>query len=108
MARFKYEEYDGRDSYDCPECGANENAAECVEAHSWQDLGDEYGEDGEHRHSVLAEGEDLEMRCGECSAIYWVPGQIQRTDGPRLERSTARRDHHRPEQETDKCLESRM
>lgn len=76
---FKLEDYkQGRTLFTCPRCGQDENVARVVEAHPWQRLG---GPDQDGNYTILAEGDDLELRC-ECGAIYWVPG---RAYGPALE-----------------------
>ncbi|MBM3187678.1 MAG: hypothetical protein FJZ90_03040 [Chloroflexi bacterium] len=71
----------------CPTCGASSIGARCLEAHSWQEA--EYcwlltkdcsGCGSAPRETcvnltLLAEGEDHEMECGSCGAIFWSPGR---------------------------------
>ena len=70
MSAFEESEHRSDELHTCPDCGADENAAECVCAHPWQHLATLSDVPGSFE--IIAEGEDLEMRCA-CGRIYWVP-----------------------------------
>ena len=58
----------------CSNCGESEAGADCVEAHPYQQLGEQFvqanGDLG--GYEVVEEGEDLEMRCRKCGGIFWI------------------------------------
>ncbi len=68
-----------RDGFVCSHCGAHGNDSVVVEAHARQSLErDETATGDTVQYRVVAEWDDLEMRCGVCGGVWWTTGPVRR------------------------------